>query len=121
MDEILFNKVMCRINDERARLKAIRRFVISSVVCVGALVSSVFVWNAFADELAISGFSQYASLAFLDLNAVLINWQDFGMSLLESFPVMNAVELLGVIAIIIASMKFILTYAERIAQVQYHH
>lgn len=115
----LLNKVMAAIANERARLKAIRNFIIASLICIGALVSTFFVWNGFMRELASSGFGQYASLIFLDYRAVLANWQDYGMSLLESFPAVNAAELVGEAVAILVSIRLIIAYAKRI--VPLHH
>ena len=115
----LFNKVMAAIAEERARLNAIRIFIVSTLFCVGALVSTFFVWNGFVRELASSGFGQYAALAFLDFKAVLTNWQDYGMSLLESFPVVNAAELIGEAVLVMVSIKLIITYAKKMVPV--HH
>ena len=42
-----------------------------------------------------SGFVQYASLMFTDSSVVLSHWQAFGLSLSESFPVMQSAIALG--------------------------
>ena len=115
----LFSRVMSAIAGERARLKAIRNFVFASLICIGALVSTLFVWNGFMRELASSGFGQYASLIFMDYKAVLANWQDYGMSLLESFPVVNAAELIGEAVIVMILIKLIIAYAKKMIPV--HH
>ena len=109
----LLDKVMNRILLERSRISAIRRFIFASAICMGAMVSSVFVWHAFTQEILVSGFGQYLSLAFIDLRAVLNNWQDFGMSLLESFPAVNAAGLLAEAVILMVSIKFIVIYGKK--------
>jgi hypothetical protein len=111
----LFDKVMAAIADERARLRAIRNFIIASLFCAGTLVSSIFVWNGFVRELVSSGFGQYASLAFSDIKIVLVNWQDFSLSLLESFPALATAELVAEIVVLMVSIKFIVSYAKKMA------
>jgi hypothetical protein len=115
----LFDKVMSAIAEERARLKAVRNLIISSLCGVGALVSSVFVWNGLVRELITSGFGQYAALIFVDFKAVLANWQDYGMSLLESFPAVNAAELIGEVIIVMILIKLAIAYAKKIAPVRH--
>ncbi len=115
----LFDKVMAAISEERARLRAIRNFIISSFCSVGALISAFFVWNGLVRELAASGFGQYASLIFVDFQAVLANWQDYGMSLLESFPAVNVAALAGEAAVVMILIKLAIAYAKKIKPV--HH
>jgi ABC-type lipoprotein release transport system permease subunit len=114
----LFSKVMAAIAGERARLRAVRNFIIASLICIGALVSTFFVWNGFVRELVSSGFGQFASLIFLDFKAVIANWQDYGMSLLESFPAVNAAELVGEAILVLISTKLIITYAKGMAPIR---
>lgn len=115
----LFDKVMLAIALERARLKAIRNFIISSFCGLGALISAVFVWNGLVRELVTSGFGQYASLIFVDFKAVVANWQDYGMSLLESFPAVNAAELIGEVIIVMILIKLAIAYAKKIPAVRH--
>jgi len=115
----LFDRVMSAIAEERARIRAIRNFIISLFVCLGAMVSAIFVWSSLVNELALSGFGQYLSLIFVDFKAVLNNWQDYGMSLLESFPAVNIAELIGEVAIIMVLIKLSVAYAKKIAPVRH--
>lgn len=115
----LLNKVMAAIANERARLRAIRNFIISSFCAVGALVSAFFVWNSLARELTTSGFGQYALLIFIDFKAVVANWQDYGMSLLESFPAVNIAEFIGEAVIIMILIKLAIAYAKKIPVVRH--
>jgi len=113
----LLDRVMKRIHAERSRQKAIWRFAVSSVAGAASAVSLIFVWGAFSRELFASGFIQYASLLFVDLKEVLINWQDFGMSLLESFPSFAAAELIAGVVVLMISVKFIIAYAKKMTPV----
>jgi ABC-type phosphate/phosphonate transport system permease subunit len=103
----LFPKVMKSIYSERKRLAACRRFAVASIVFFTALASLYPVWSSLHTEFAASGFSQFLSLLVWDSRSVFANWQDYGLSLLESFPIINTAILLTVILSILLSIKFI--------------
>ena len=107
----LLDKVMFGIRTERARLMAIRRLIVSSSLCLVAAIALIPVWNAFYAAFRGSDFSQFAKLLFVDFQAVLTNWQDYSLSLLESFPIANAAALLFAVALLLASLKFIFKYS----------
>lgn len=111
----LLNKVMSAINNERARLVVIRNLVIASLAGVGAIFSSIFAWISLSREFTASGFGRYFSLVFSDIKIVLPNWQDFSLSLLESFPATNAAVFIAVIVILMVSVKFIVIYGAKIS------
>jgi hypothetical protein len=96
----LLGNIMAAIAEERARLRAIRRFAAASVLCIGAF--------------AMSGFGHYLSLLFIDARLVLANWHDFAMSLLESFPALGAAGLLAGIAAVLMSFRSVFTNAKKI-------
>lgn len=111
----LFLKVMSSIKNERRRLAMCRRFVLASITCMAALLALYPVWNAFHAEFLSSGFSQFLSLLFWDTRSVLDNWQDYLLSLLESFPIVNAAVLLAVIWSFLVSLKFIFQYSKSLS------
>jgi len=106
---------MARIVAERRRLAACRRFTLASGVCMAALIALVPIIGGLAAELRASGFAQLIELAFSDTRLVIANWQDYALSLLESFPIMNAVGVLAVIAVILACASVIFRYFSSLA------
>jgi hypothetical protein len=98
--------VLSRVALEQKRT-ARRRFetaVASLLASLGAAVAAVFV---LANSLAASGFWKFVSLAFSDGGTVLTYWQQFAMSLLESFSVPEMVLLLSCVFAVLLSLKFL--------------
>lgn len=114
----LFLKVMASIKTERRRLALCRRFALASITCMAALLALYPVWNAFRAQFLSSGFSQFLSLLIWDTRSVLDNWQDYLLSLLESFPIVNAAVLLAVIWAFLVSLKFIFQYGKNLIPVR---
>lgn len=90
----LLEKVMRRIGIEQLIASAKRKFWLCAGVLILFLIISVPVWRAFSAEAAESGFGDYAALVWSDFGTVSASWQDFGLSLTESFPIVGAMELL---------------------------
>lgn len=90
--EGLFEKVMVRVSRERVRA-ARQRFAVSTLAAVATASAAVPVWNMFQTDLAQSGFTSYLPLLFSDFQTVMNNGQDFVLSLLESFPLMDVIAL----------------------------
>lgn len=107
----LVDKVMNRIAAERRRRACCRRFVFASAVCMATLIALWPLSNALINELQASGFSRFFKLIFSDTRLVLIDWQDYLLSLLESFPMLHAIGLLSAAAIILASARTIVKYS----------
>jgi len=82
----LLDAVMARIAASRLRAAKIR-FWSFGVIALIALIALLPAWQELQTEAAQSGFSQFSSLVFSDASTVAVYWQDFGMTLAESFPV----------------------------------
>lgn len=91
----LFNKVMGRIEREERLLSLKRRIFAFSVGLASCLSVSAYSFNLAQDTFGASGFKEYFSLIFSDTTLVFNYWQSFFMSLLESFPAMEAAFFLG--------------------------
>lgn len=103
--EKLFNKIMARIGKEQRRLAVKRRITVFSL---GLMASTAAFFPTLAmtrNELAESGFLNFVSLVFSDLNAVLANWQNFLFAILESFPTISVIAFLAVIFVFLQSLK----------------
>ena len=106
----LFKRIIARINLERATMIMRRRFVYASIVFLSATVITIPAWLAFWSDFTQSGFAQYVSLMFYDFKIVLAHWQDFGLSLLETFPIVSTTVLLSLIFAILVSLSLSLKY-----------
>ena len=105
--EDLYKTVLLRVVLEQKRAIK-RRFamaVASLVVSVGAAVMAVLV---LANSLTASGFWKFVSLAFSDGGTVVTYWQQFSLSLLESFSVPEMVVSLACILAVMISLKFLI-------------
>jgi membrane protein CcdC involved in cytochrome C biogenesis len=104
----LFEKIMLRIKEEQ-RIAAVKRImVVSFVVAAGSIAAFIPVFNAMRASLYDSGFISSFSLIFSDFGVVLSYWQNFSLSLLETFPVLEFVEVLSVSLVFFISVNFII-------------
>lgn len=101
--EDLLDKVLLRIYGVQRRRTRVRTALFGfCAVAAGALL--VPAWGAFQNELALSGFTRFVSLAFSDWSAIITYGKDLGISLLESLPVFSAVAVLGLLLAFMASL-----------------
>ena len=98
--EGLLETIMVRISGERRRLARIR-FVFSTALSVVALLAIIPALRELNSEIVRSGFGQFLSLIFSDAGVLAAYWQDFTMTILESFPA------LGMSAVLAAAFAFI--------------
>ena len=82
-----------------------KRLVLFSMTALMSVAALVPVAGAFRSEFAGSGFYQYFSLIFSDLDIVMVNWRDFGLTLLESLPTTGIISLLLVSLVFFWSLK----------------
>ena len=102
----LLDKIMAGIRHEQGSLKIKVRFVLSLFAAVTMAAAFVPVWNSLQNEAAKSGFMQFVSLLFSDLNSVLVYWQEYGMSLLESIPFASLTGFLGIIFVLLFALRY---------------
>ena len=105
--EHLYGQVLERIAAERELLSARRRFTAGLALFVVFLAAVLPAWKYLSVEIAASGFGRYFDLVFSDFHAVLSNWKFFGMSLLESLPVLPVLALLGAFFGMLLSLRMI--------------
>ena len=101
----LFNKIMARIHEEERLLSIKRRLILFSIPVIISAGAFIPVINAFQAEFAQSGFSHFLSLMFSDFGSVIANWQDFGLTILESLPAMSIISLLTTALVFLWSTK----------------
>ena len=103
--EGLLNKIMARIREEERLLSIKKRLILFSSVVLVSAGAFIPVINAFQAEFAQSGFSQLLSLMFSDFGSVIANWQDFGLTILESLPAMSIISFLATALVFLWSLK----------------
>lgn len=104
----LFAKIMSRINNEKRQLARKRLvFIFSLFGLVGSLAAFIPTLNLVKDGFVSSGFITFFSLLFSDSEIVLVYWQSFMMSLLESLPVVSIVVLLAIVLVFLESLRFL--------------
>src|SRR5580765_6350072 len=106
--EHLYSEVIARLETERRLLSARRRFTAGLALFVLFVAALVPAWSYLASQVAASGFGRYFTLIFSDFGAVTSNWQYFGMSLLESLPVLPVLALLAAFFGMLAALRIIL-------------
>ncbi|MDD5050690.1 MAG: hypothetical protein PHV93_03035 [Candidatus Pacebacteria bacterium] len=79
------------------------RFTLSSIVTLvslGGIFESILKLIESSNQ---SGFSQYFSLIFSDSTLFFSYWKEFGLSLVESLPLVSLVFLLGIVVVFLWS------------------
>lgn len=102
----LFEKIMNRIRKEESLSAARKRLVFLSVGTALSAVVLIPAASALCDGLVQSGFLQFLSLIFSNLNAAAICWQDFCLVLMESLPAANLVAFLTALLTLFCSLKY---------------
>ncbi|PIP30084.1 hypothetical protein COU12_00155 [Candidatus Jorgensenbacteria bacterium CG10_big_fil_rev_8_21_14_0_10_54_38] len=109
--EGLLDEVLLRIYGVQRRWTRVRTALFGfCAVAAGALL--VPAWGALQNELALSGFTRFVSLAFSDWSTIITYGKDLGISLLESLPVFSAVAVLGLLLAFMASLGGLVRNAE---------
>ncbi|MDO8515894.1 MAG: hypothetical protein Q7S28_01440 [bacterium] len=94
-EEALTHAVMVRIREEKRRREARAKIACFGALAGGALgviiVSIQAVYAGFME----SGFSQFAALLMTDGKLIAVYWQDFALSLAETFPTLGVTVLLS--------------------------
>lgn len=102
--EGLLNKIMARIKEEK-RVIAKRKYIFFSAAAIASFGTFISFVNFFWQEFIRSGVFQFFAFIFSDFNAILTNWQDFGLALLESFPTVSLIYFLSTLFIFLWSIK----------------
>lgn len=102
--EGLESRIITRIR-RASILKARIRLALSScgTVIAGALVLPAYSYTA--SELAESGFGSYASLILSDGAMLTAFWKEFGLTLLESFPILGVTMLCAAVLLSLSMLR----------------
>jgi len=108
----LFDKIMSGIEQERNNLTSRRRFLFSLISFLPFLFIAFPVWRSFQINIIQSGISEYLALLVYDFKIVLVNWQDFSLSLLESLPATSMAAALTVLLGIFITLRLVIKYGK---------
>jgi len=104
----LFDKIMCRIEKEKKILTLRRRIIIFSFGLIGSAVAFIPAFAYARSGFVESGFYSFFSLLFSDTEIVLVYWENFAQSLLETLPVLGLAVLLDTVAVFLESLKMLI-------------
>lgn len=103
----LLKKIMAGIHEKSRLLSLKQRLVLFSLSLLGSLVAFVPALQTLRTALTESGFIQFLSLLFSDAETVIVYWQNFVYSLLETLPVMSLAIFLTIFFIFLGSLKLL--------------
>jgi len=101
----LFEKIINRIQREKRLFTIRQRIFIFSAGLLGSLTAFLPVYQIVKAEFIQSGFFQFFSLIFSDFSVVIVYWQSFTLTLIESLPVMSLLAFLVVLFVLFESAK----------------
>jgi hypothetical protein len=85
------------------RRAAKRRCALQGVLSVASLAGGVEIFNIVFHSFVQSGFYQYLEIVFSGDTKILAYWQELGLSLVESLPLLGTIAFLSVAALFIWS------------------
>src|SRR3989338_5858179 len=88
----LFDQVVSRLGREQRLLSLRRRIALFTVSAVFSALALLPAGRAVWSGLSESGFTHFFSLIFSDAQIVLVYWQSFALSLLESLPIVSLIS-----------------------------
>jgi len=97
---VLESRILGRVERSIAVNAKVRMYSYITTGCV-AVVGCVLVINTMIASMASSGFTSYVSILASDGGVLLGSWREFGMALIESFPIVSGVV---VIALVLAAI-----------------
>ncbi|RJQ31849.1 MAG: hypothetical protein C4562_05260 [Actinobacteria bacterium] len=101
----LKNVILNSIQLEKAK-QVRRKLVLVYLGMAGSVSAVVLAWSAYGNALVKSDFFNMLSLIFSDISVVLEHWQEFVLSLFETFPVFNIISMLLPLAVLFWCLSF---------------
>lgn len=103
--EALYHSVLMRV--DAVRLRAMRiKFAVFSLLGFTAGISLIPLTSSAIAQAIESGFIDYASLVMTDGAVVLSYWQEFGITLIESLPILAITLILIALFTLLESVRF---------------
>ncbi len=88
----------------------LRRAGAAAAIGFLVIVAAIPVVQGLVGEIAESGFFQFASLTFSDFQSVANAWQDYTLTLLESFPALRITELFLLTLVLATAIRLVVRY-----------
>lgn len=106
----LFKRIIARLNLEKKLASSRRRTLYFILALVGSLAAFLVACAALQNVLVQSELLKILSLAFSDPKTILANWQDFGLLVLESLPVISLAIFFIALFAFLESLKYAVKY-----------
>ena len=102
---------MDRVRFEKKITSVRKRVFYFSVAFCGSVAVFLAACLALQNALVQSELIQILSLVFSNPGAIITNWQDFGLFVLESLPTLSFAGFLLAVILLVASARFAVRYA----------
>jgi low temperature requirement protein LtrA len=120
----LLNKVLHRIVQAERWETTKRRMGMALVVLIAMGILMIPAWISFQSDLTQTGFVFYVGLLFPDFHHVMMSWQDFVLSLIESFPLFGGITVLFLTFCFLWALQYLMPHKiqsiPRALSVQHH-
>lgn len=103
----LYENILENIEIKQKVILSRRRFFIFATLFLLSLISLIPAIKMLVNDFTNSGFIQFFSLIFSDSQIILNYWQSFVLTLLESLPIISTVIFLGILFVMLESIRFI--------------
>ncbi len=103
----LFNKVMAKVHQEEHLNLLKKRVAFFSFLALCGIVAFVPAFGALQTAFSQSGFAQFVSLIFIDPAMTIAHWNEFLLSILESFPTISIAEVFAALFLFLGSMRML--------------
>jgi hypothetical protein len=100
----LKQNVLLKIEKERQRQDLQRKMLFWSLFFIAG-ISFIGAVSFFGNEILTSEFWNLASLGFTDMQYVVIFWQDYAFSLMETFPILPTLSILFPVFMMLFALK----------------
>lgn len=101
----LFLRLMNRLEKEKQLRSIRRRLVLLAPILASAFIILVFMSQSVCASFYQTGFYQFSSLVFSDFSLVVVYWQNFALSLLETLPVTGLIAFLTVLLVFLSAFR----------------
>lgn len=99
----LLARILARIESERELMAVRRKIFWLSAFSFASLPLIAVSWSGFQSAASESGLFQISSLMFTDFSTIISHYQDFFLSVIESFPFLEIAGLLAGILVLVES------------------
>lgn len=106
----LFGRIITRLNSEKKLDSSRKKTLYFAFALIVSFLAFLTICVALQNVLVQSELLRILSLAFSDPKAILANWQDFGLLVLESLPAVSLAIFFVGLVIFLWSLKYVAKY-----------